>query len=234
MEWYPLIGPAVVAALVSGVISVVGFIVSSRTARGIHQEKLAFDDKLAERKFDFDKQLAERKFALDARLADRKRHQDLAEEVLVGFYEVHDLMMAVRSPGGYESEGKSRKRDPGENEDVAREKDTYFAILERFDARREPVAKLMSRQYRMVAWFGEEAAVPFKTLHEAIVNVTVSAQMLVRCAGDGGRRANTTSWTKWEEAIWWGLGDPDPVATKIDKAIEDIERVCRPILKGDL
>lgn len=89
MDWGALIGPAVVAAGVSGVISVAGVIVSTRTARAIHSEKLAFDrdqaaqkfafdERLAERKFEFDKELAERKFEFDKLLSAHKLEADTA------------------------------------------------------------------------------------------------------------------------------------------------------------
>ena len=87
MDWGSFIGPAVVAAAVSGIVSVVGLVVSTRTARAIHTEKLAFDreqaaqklafdERLAERKFAFDKQLAEHKFEFDKELAERKFQSD--------------------------------------------------------------------------------------------------------------------------------------------------------------
>jgi hypothetical protein len=53
MDFSSLIGPAVVAAGVSGVISVISLVVSNRTARRLHTEKLGFDSQLAERKFQF-------------------------------------------------------------------------------------------------------------------------------------------------------------------------------------
>jgi hypothetical protein len=52
-----LIGPAVVAAIVSGVVSIVGNLFSNRAARRIHGEKLLFDERLAEKKFKFDSDL---------------------------------------------------------------------------------------------------------------------------------------------------------------------------------
>src|SRR5580700_1352141 len=99
MDYTSLIGPAVVAAAVSGFISVVGLIVSTRTAHFLHAAKLGFDREQAERKANADIALATRKleadlalagkkFELDARLTDRKRRQDLAEKVLSGFYQM--------------------------------------------------------------------------------------------------------------------------------------------------
>jgi len=125
MDWGSFIGPAVVAAGVSGIVTVVGLIVSTRTARALHTEKLAFDreqatqklafdERLAERKVNADITLAEKKVALDASLADRKRRQDLAEEVLSSFYQMKDIIRAIRSPMSYEGEGKDRPKVEGE------------------------------------------------------------------------------------------------------------------------
>src|SRR5208337_2818708 len=97
MDWGALIGPAVVAAGVSGIVSVVGLIVSTRTARAIHTEKLnfdrdqaahklAFDERLAENKFSYDRELAERKFAQEREQLVYKRQFELAEGLLADAY----------------------------------------------------------------------------------------------------------------------------------------------------
>lgn len=229
MNWATLLGPAVVAAIVSGIISVVGFLVSARTARRLHREKLTFDERQAEQKFEFDKALAERRFDLDSRLADRKRRQELAEEVLSGFHQVRDLIRAIRSPMSFEGEAKKRVRLPSETDALARTKDNYHVILERLHDRHESIANLMSRQYRMQAWFGAEAAAPFDKLHQAITSVRVSAEMLVSCAGEGFQQSDPDTWKQWRRDIWWGH-QPDPIEAKVDEAVAAIEAICRPIL----
>jgi hypothetical protein len=54
MDVSSVIGPAVVAAGVSGIISIVSSVMSMRAARRIHMEKLEFDRDLAERRFEFE------------------------------------------------------------------------------------------------------------------------------------------------------------------------------------
>jgi hypothetical protein len=48
MDWGSLIGPAAVAAGISGVISIVSMVVTTRPSRQLHSEKLRVDQKLAE------------------------------------------------------------------------------------------------------------------------------------------------------------------------------------------
>jgi hypothetical protein len=45
---------------------------------------------------------------LDTAAADRKRMQDLAEEVLAGFYEVRNIIPAIRYPTSGGDDGKTR------------------------------------------------------------------------------------------------------------------------------
>ena len=102
MDWTSLVGPAVVAAVISGLVATVGIWISARTARRIHTEKLRFDreeaertivrevevteakikadNALVERRFEVDQKLAERRFAYDCRFNDHKRRVELAEE----------------------------------------------------------------------------------------------------------------------------------------------------------
>ena len=123
MDYTSLIGPAVIAAGVSGTVSIIGLITSSRTARTIHREKLDFDRKLAEQKFEFDKDLAERKFKYDREFHDHKRRVELAETVLSEFMQMNDVIQAVRSPLAFGGEAVGRTRNEGETEEEARQRE---------------------------------------------------------------------------------------------------------------
>jgi hypothetical protein len=142
MDWPSLIGPAVVAAVVSGVVSVVGFFVSARTARSIHAERVVFDKQQAERKFDVDKDLAEKKFSYDRELAERKfaqereqlvykRQFELAEGLLADAYRFRGLILGARISGSFGGEGTTRKSVKKESEEVKQAKDMYYIPVER-------------------------------------------------------------------------------------------------------
>jgi hypothetical protein len=99
-------GIAVIAAVGSFIAGLAGAGISSWTIRSTHSERLAADEKLAERKFEFDTQLAEKKFRLDAAFADRKRRQNLAEQALTDFYSARDVITWARFPGAFGNEGQ--------------------------------------------------------------------------------------------------------------------------------
>ena len=210
------------------------------------EQKLKFDSGWALRKFEFDKELAQRKseadiglakekFALDASLADRKRRQDLAEEVLSGFYQMAAIIRGIRSPFSHLGEGKDRPKSPGESEEVGRLRDSYFVIIDRFEVQRKEIADLLSRRYRMAAWFGKEADGPFETIEMSLINIILSARHLVESEEDNllGLSAEDAALRRAMRAnIWEGTTDPDPIAEKIVLALSSIESICRPILQG--
>ena len=67
MDIHSLIGPAVVAAVISSTIAIIGFVLNRSTTLKTHAEKLTFDRELAERKVAADIALAE-KSSLSTRL----------------------------------------------------------------------------------------------------------------------------------------------------------------------
>jgi hypothetical protein len=107
MDWSSLLGPAVVAAIVSCAVTIVGFIVSNRTARRLHTERLHADRGLAERKITADIDLAERKLRADIEIAEKKlvlerelaswqRMATLAEEALADCYKIREIIQDAR------------------------------------------------------------------------------------------------------------------------------------------
>lgn len=241
-----LVGPVIIPAIISA--TVVWIIASRRLKvdRELAERKISADIDLAERKFDFDKRLAEnkmeldieiaeRKAQLDVRIADRKKRQELAEEVLSGFYQASEIVRAIRSPLGYEDEAKDRPKSIGETDDVARQRDTYYAIIVRFDARRQDLANLVARRYRMIAWFGTPAEQPFQQLQEALNAIVVAAQLLIKWSGGQTSAANSNSdlLHKLERDIWWSGDETDPITSKIEAATREMESICRPILESD-
>ncbi|MCA3563267.1 MAG: hypothetical protein IOC90_16815 [Methylocystis sp.] len=235
MDWGSFIGPAVVAAVVSGIIAVVGMLVSRSTTIRLHEEKLGADQRLAERKFEFDKQLARERFAYDRRQAVFKRRFELAEQVLADAYRFSDLMKFVRNGGAWEGEGESRKVAAHESEGVKRLRTTYYVPLERLQQNGEFISALMARRTTCRAHFGEDAVKAFDAFYGAMHKVRVSAQMLIMMAGDEERGASDRELReRLLRDIWEPLGehaDENTIGKEIDKGVALIEGFCRPVLE---
>jgi hypothetical protein len=223
----PLFWPAVVAAGVSGVVSIVGMIVSNATARRLHTDKLSFDRQLAERKFEFDKELAERKFRYDRELHDHKRRIDLAEEVLSGSYQFRTALRAIRSPLSYNAEANSRQRESSETPAIAQMRDSYFVHLKRLEQRRDQIQPFLTKRHRMRALLGPSADKPFEQLNDVIADVTSAAQMLLMASSEHQQGdIDPQSKRKWMNEMIAGASKPDPIEQRVDAAICELEHIC--------
>jgi hypothetical protein len=118
MNWISLIGPAMVAAGVSGVIAIVGSVTTARKLRRLQADRLEFDFALAAHKLNLDNTLAAVRAAAeryDRDLSELKRTTDLAERAVAEFYQVKDIVAAARSPNGF---GARPPRDTVENPEL--------------------------------------------------------------------------------------------------------------------
>src|SRR6202795_2661320 len=99
MNWISLIGPALVAGGVSGVLAVVGFVVTTSTGRRPRADRLEFDFALAAHKFNLNKALTEIRAAAerhDCDLSELKRTTELAERAVAQFYQVKHIIHPAR------------------------------------------------------------------------------------------------------------------------------------------
>jgi hypothetical protein len=234
-------GIAVIAAGGSFIAGLVGAGISSWTIRATHRQRVAVDEKLAERKFNFDKDLAERKFAFDTKLAeqklkhdrelhDHKRRVELAEELVAEFRQSRDVIKAIRSPMAYPDEGAGRPRHDNEEESEARQRDSYYVPLVRLKNNSAFLNGLLSKRYRAQALFGAEIDQAFRSVLEVMVSVQTAAQMLIGMAGP--RHGRDEFWERCEGDIWGGFREDDPLTRKMDEAIAAIEAIGRPILQA--
>jgi hypothetical protein len=227
MDWNSLIGPAVIAAGISGLIAGIGIWISARTARRIHTEKLTFDSKQAERKFDFDKELAEKKFTYDQNLAeqkrsdelhlaerrfeyerdlhDHKRRVELAEEVLADFYRFAEVIRAIRVPGGLESESEDRGRAEDETPAEASKLDAYYVPIARIAAQSDFFSSLKAKRYRSRALLGAPIDGAFAALEDAIWEVRLAAVSLSNMVRRGGAafQLHPDVVEKYEPPFFW-------------------------------
>ncbi len=233
MPWNDYIAPAVIAALVSGVVSVIGFWVNRGTTLEIHREKINADIKLAEERFEYEKDLAERKILLESMANDRRRRQDLAEELISGFHEVNDIMQHVRSPLSYLGEGSSRVSKAEETAQEKERRDNRYVIEERFKRHIEVVSKLNGKEYRAIALFGPEIRAPFQALNAAIHSVFAANNQLGELESSSADTPEEREEKVRLRKMVYNLGGPeDAVGKELTSAIEEIEKICRPVLEG--
>src|SRR3984957_9886527 len=222
-----LIGPAVVAAFVSGVVTILGNVFSIRSSRSINSEKIASEKELAESKFDFEKDIAERKFRYEQELHDYRRRVEFAEELLAAFYKLRDIVLSIRGPFSYGDEGATRKRREHESEPEATARDSFYVPIARMQKQTEFLSDLISKKYRAQAVFKRDIQRAFVLANEVLNTIQIASGMLVEQVGQPG--ADPEFWRKLEGQIWnTSTPDkPDELSQKIDQAIEIVEAAVR-------
>lgn len=226
-------GIAVIAGVSSFVAGVLGAGISSWTIQRTHGQRLAADEKLAERRFAYEKELAERKFKYDRDLHDHKRRVELAEAILAEFLQMGDVIRAIRSPAILPGEAVGRQRRENETEEEARNKDLYFVPLTRMSENREFLSGLMSKRYRSRALLGDNIDEAFEAVREAIIEIQVSASTLMDMVGMGqiDFEKDEKRWLQCKADIWGGAVGEDRVGPMVKRAIDIVDSVCRPILE---
>jgi hypothetical protein len=226
-----LIGPAVVAAAVSGFVTILGNIFSIRSSRSINFEKITSEKQLAERKFEFEVDLSERKFRYEKALHDYRRRVEFAEELLASFYKLKDTVRAIRGPFSYGSEGESRKRREHEIEAEARSRDGFYVPIARIQKNSDFLSDLTSKKYRAQAIYQNEIHRAFELTVEVLNTIQVASSMLVDHVGQP--RNDPEFWQKLEREIWETSppDKPDELSQKILQAIEIVEKAVRPTLE---
>jgi len=169
-----------------------------------------------------------------------KKQAELAEEALCLFYEGRDAIRHIRNPFAHGEEGKTRKVGGDETPEQKEAYDKAYVLIERYNTHIELFNKLHSMRYRFMAQFGVESGKPFEDFRKISNKVLVSAQSLARSWAQQLRSYRTEEQDKQhfdfiqkQEAIFWeGLADEDPISPKVDECIEEVEKICRPILAG--
>ncbi len=157
-----------------------------------------------------------------------RRRMELAEDVLSNLYEAKRLITVIRFPFATEGESAARVAPPGETDEQKRLRDSYFAPLGRYEHHMKFFSDLRAKRYRMMALFGPKVAEPFDEIEQTLSKIIAAARMLLRTAGDEIR---DVEFHRKLEATIWQAEENDEHATKVDKAVTDIEAICRPVLE---
>ena len=148
-----LIGPAVVAAIVSGLVTLLG--TSSRCALRVASIRTRLPRKKTSLSASSDSEtdLEERKFRYERALHDYRRNVEFAEELLTSIHKLKDVVRSVRGPFSYGDESKSRNCREFENEAEASSRDGFYVPIARLQKNSDFLSDLTSKKYRAQAIF---------------------------------------------------------------------------------
>lgn len=237
--WSSLIRPAVVAAAIAAIVSVL-----------LSERRLKVESRLAERRFNFEREQAEQKFKYDVgvteakiradvTLAEKKfefdraavawrRRYELAEQVLSAAYEARDALNWARVRVIFSGEGETRQADIDESEELKRRRNSYFVPLERLARSAKSFATLETLRYAMSTHFGQDAVKPIREFSQVHNEITAAAGHLIELASWGDGPTARESLQPFRDTLWGQR--PDSIDRRIDAAIVEIKNLCRPTL----
>jgi len=154
------------------------------------------------------------------------------------FYEARDALQHIRNPFSHGNEGSSRKADEKETPEQKEAYDRAYVLFERFNTHLELFNKMHSIRYRFMAQFGVDAGKPFEDFRRTLNTMQASAQAFAKAWAKNYRHFRTEKQetshydfiTKQENIFWEGLPEEDTIKPKVEKCVDDIEKICRPII----
>jgi hypothetical protein len=167
-----------------------------------------------------------------------KRRLELAEDTLALFYEARDAISHMRSPFSFASESEVIEKGEHESTKSWEARKNASVILKRYNQHQELFNKIHAMRYRFMAQIGKNEAEPFEALRKIINEMTSSAHMLARLwardhfRDDKDFEKHFESVKKYEAIFWEGLKEEDPITSRLNALIEEIERTCNRIISG--
>lgn len=165
-----------------------------------------------------------------------KKKIELAEEALTSFYQVRDAIRRIRNPFSDSEEGKSKIPESLQGELSGKNVPHIYKVLERFEKEEHIFNKISAMRYRFMAIFGNDSEVPFEDIRKIINDIFSAAQMygmhgeLIRGVSDE-KRINELDEKHLKDAkTIWNMGKNDLIEPRVNKAIEKLEAICRPII----
>lgn len=241
---FDLLRSVVLAAVITGIVALIGFFASSRTALRINEDRLQLDEELAERKAQLDLELAEKKFEIDKELIlirDKlereaellKRQRVVAEDVLAAFYGARRAFAIIRSPMIWAQEMVAEE---GVEERVI--KDAGYGVIRRLRDNSRPFDEVEAKRQAFLALFGADKSSLFDEMIRCYNSVAASARAIMN--------NNLAGYPPQQEQFMMNMraiafsgsnigedGDllPDEFAVRVNKLIAQLEEVCAPVLR---
>lgn len=168
-----------------------------------------------------------------------KRKIELAEDILMLFYQVRDAIREIRNPFIRIGEGNSRQKGKNETEDETERLNRAYVVFERYQKQEDVFNKLQSTRYRFMARFGSKNEEPFIELDKIIKDIFFAAQMLgthywqrqgqVEMTEDASTK-HREEMQRCEAVIWLQSEKCDKIGPRVESVIKKIEGVTKKTL----
>jgi hypothetical protein len=162
-----------------------------------------------------------------------KRDLELCQEVVEKFYEAEEKFRQLRSPFSYSLEGAARAGDASETPQEKDRRDYLFVPLKRWNDQADFWSSFFARKFRMRALFGDEAVRGYDMVDDCLRTFRAAASTRYESLYRGPEELDSRTRRAFEEQLWAGAAKPDKLAERMREAIQEIEKVCIPVLRAE-
>jgi len=165
-----------------------------------------------------------------------KRDIELAEDVLCLFYRAERAIEAIRFPIYNLREGQNREPEPNETPEQKQARDRAYVVFKKIMEHSDIFDELYKLRFRFMARFGKDKVKPFDEVKRIVDEIWVSTKRLAELWTVKMSKSELSEETQkrineHEAVIWSGWGE-DTIKTRLEKTVQDVEEICRPII-GD-
>ena len=88
-----------------------------------------------------------------------------------------------------------------------------------------------AKEYEFAALFGESAREPYHKVRSVDHKIRVAVDMLMMTMNNSNDPTTREMRTKWRNEAFRGFGTDDELATEMNAAVAQIEKICRSVLQ---
>lgn len=155
-----------------------------------------------------------------------KRRLEVAGDALAAFYQMREIIKAVRAPL---IEGWEMK--PAEDASSSICQSPYHAILNRLSRHSDNIGAFFSKKHIFSATFGPEYEDAWNDINGVLIKINVAADMLISNEGRRVTRDDPSAELYLDlRHVLARTREDDEIEALVDAATVKIEKVCRPII----
>jgi hypothetical protein len=166
-----------------------------------------------------------------------KRRIEVAENALMLFYEARDAIAQIRGPLAFSSEEMAGEQLPAESAHVFHARKRASVPYARYLRYSELFGKLSAARYQFGVAFGVDAMQPFSDIRIVVTHILSSAETLGELwsvrdfdPDDPEDQRSHRKAVKEHEAVIWRRTKNDEISDHVEKIVERVEQICRPVL----
>ncbi|HEX4080715.1 MAG TPA: hypothetical protein VHX61_17780 [Rhizomicrobium sp.] len=161
-----------------------------------------------------------------------KRKVELAEDVLMGFYEARDVFAFVRRRLGAPDDGPTQEFDLAPAEVFEARRSQYYGQHDYLRRRAELFGSLEGLRYVFQVYFGDGANGAFEAIADIRSTLDAAGRELFVQPEPVVGEAEKVRERLLDDLGWGHSARPDDMDRAIMAAVATIEDLCKPVLEG--